>query len=269
MDETEYINLIDEFDKSLQIEEEKTIWEHILDVIEYKPENQKTYITGDQIKNCKTSWKGKSNQFEPRLLCKQDSEEKRPDIFKKYGLCILSVKNGTYLLTKQNIYIPLLKFFSPPKKIKKISDSLLLEIGNSETSMLDNLNYNGVLQEILEEEDIKGPFLGGRHRCNFKTIFEEEEIEIKGSQYETDGCYETKNQVCLVEVKSIPMESFNIRQLYYPFRSVHDVVKGKKKVTALFIFKDKNSLIHIHHYKWNNPLVMMDISLISYYCYTF
>jgi hypothetical protein len=261
--------MIDEFEKGMELKEkQKTIWEHILDSIEYKQGEEK-YITGDQIKECKSSWKGVKNQFEPRLLCKQDSEEKRPEIFKKYGINILSVKNGTYLLTKENIYIPLPKFFSPPEKVKKISDSLLLEIGDSETSMLDNLNYNGVLEKILGEGNIKGPFLGGRHRCSFKTTLGDKEIEIKGSQYETDGCYETDNQICLVEAKSIHVNSFNIRQLYYPFRSVYDKVKDKKKITALFVFKDKQSNIHIYHYKWLNPLIMSDIILENYYCFTF
>lgn len=262
--------MINEFEKGMDLtEKQKSIWEHILQEINYKPEDDKTYITSDQIKKCKSSWKGKDNQFEPRLLCKQDSEEKRPEIFKKYKICILSVKNGTYLLTKENIYLSLPKFNSPPKKIKIISDSLLLKIGDSETSMLDNLNYNGILEEILQEKGIKGPFLGGRHRCKFKTVLGNQEIEIDGSQYETDGCYETKEQICLVEAKSIPVESFNIRQLYFPFRSVYDVVKDKKKISALFVFKDKNSIIHIYNYKWNNPKSMMDIVLDSYYCYIF
>ena len=36
----------------------------------------------------------KTNEKEVRILCKQDTREERPDIFKKQGLFILPTKNG-------------------------------------------------------------------------------------------------------------------------------------------------------------------------------
>ena len=74
-------------------------WTHIFNFLSYDGVNEKI-ITSNDIKNAGKTWKGSKSQFEPRLLCKQDTLEKRPDIFKKNNLYILSVKNGEYLLTK-------------------------------------------------------------------------------------------------------------------------------------------------------------------------
>ena len=196
------------------------IWEHIIKCNNIDLTKNYQLISSELIKKSKTSWIGKQNQFEPRLLCKMDTSNLRPNIFK---ICIISIKNGIYALTKENIYIPLNKCSCVPKIIINTTDSLILEIGDSEISMLDKLYYNNIISNIIGEDIKYGPLLGGRHRCNFDTIIGSTNIKIEGSQYETDGCYETENFVCIIEAKSIECNDFNIRQLYL-------VVKTKKTI---------------------------------------
>ena len=242
------------------------IWDHIIKSCKIDLSKQKSLITANTIKECKKTWKGKENQFEPRLLCKMDTTNSRPQIFVDNNICILSIKNGTYALIKENIYVPLLTYICVPNKINNISDSLIISMGQSETSMLDKLQYNNILDDIIGEKIKFGPLLGGRHRCKFDTIIGSETVEICGSQYETDGCYETDNYVCIVEAKSIECEDFNIRQLYYPYREVYKQIGDKKQIICLFIYKSKN-IIHIYKYKWNNYKKMLDIQNIGYYQY--
>lgn len=245
------------------------IWSHIINTNQIDLNNHISLITADEIKNSKKNWTGKNNQFEPRLLCKMDTSNSRPNIFKYNNICILSIKNGTYALIKENIYIPLIKYNCVPNIIRKKNDSLILDIGQSETSMLDKLKYNDILDDIIGEKIKYGPLLGGRHRCNFNTNINYLNIEIQGSQYETDGCYETDNYICIVEAKPNECNDFNIRQLYYPFREVYKKIgdENKKKIICLFIYKDKQNIIHIYKYKWNNYQKMLDITNIGYYEY--
>jgi hypothetical protein len=243
------------------------IWEHIIQSTNIDINEYMSLITSKQIKDSKKTWTGKSNQFEPRLLCKMDSNYSRPKIFRANNIYMISIKNGTYALIKVNIYIPLVKYISVPNIINIKNDSLLVDIGDSETSMLDKLYYNHILSDIIGENIKYGPLLGGRHRCNFDTIIGSKNIKIQGSQYETDGCYETENYVCIVEAKSIECKDFNIRQLYYPFREVYKKVGDKKKIICLFIYKNKKNIIHIHKFKWNNYEKMLDIVNIGYYQY--
>jgi hypothetical protein len=247
------------------------IWTHIFEQIKYDLLEDKI-ITATEIKNAGKNWTGKSNQFEPRLLCKQDSEEDRPEIFKKNNLCIISIKNGDYLLTKNNIYFPLKYQNDTVWPITRISDSLILNIGNSESSLLDNLRYSGIFEtdDFLGEPILFGPLLSGRHRCSFHTKIGTKEISIEGSQYETDACYESQNKVLLIECKSKnKMESFNIRQLYYPYKVIFDKVAGKKQIIPLFINKNKDNTIHIWKFQFADANVMTSLEQIDYKVYKF
>lgn len=248
-------------------ESKNNIWKHILEVNNIDLTKQFSILTSQNIKDSKTTWMGEKNQFEPRLLCKQDFSNSRPKIFKDNNMCIISIENGKYALIKENIYIPLTKFNCVPNIISNQNDSLLLNLGNSETTMLDKLYYNKIFDDIIGEKINYGPLLGGRHRCSFETIIGSSTYKIHGSQYETDGCYETDNFVCIVEAKSIECTDFNIRQLYYPFREVYKHVDNRKKIICLFIYKDKNNIIHIYKFKWDNYLIMLDIKNIGYYQY--
>lgn len=245
-------------------------WYHILKELKY--DNQSEFvISSNQIKDCKKSWKNnKKSQFEPRLLCKQDSDDERPEIFKKYGLYIISIKNGLYLLTKYSIYQPLdytnndIIF-----KLNKNTHISVLSIGNSESSKIDNIRYTGLFEtfEYLGEKIIGEKLLSGRHRCTFNTKIKDKEISVQGSQYETDAVYESKNKILLIECKNDKKpDSFNIRQLYYPYRSIYDVIQSKKQIIPIFIYaepKDKK-IIHIWKYEFEDPLVMSSITQINY-----
>lgn len=261
---------------SSSIKDNITIWEHILESINFKfddTNHNNNTITSTQIKKAKETWKGKKNQFEPRILCKLDNDKCRPDIFKEYGLYIISIKNGTYLLIKNNIYIKLNKINDTDiQYIKKNNNSLILSIGDSETTLIDNLRYNGIFErnDFLGEKILYGPLLGGRHRCSFDTILNNEnKISIQGAQYETDGCYESENKILLIEAKSVECDDFNVRQLYFPYRTIYDKIKDKKEIIPLFIYKDKKNIIHIFKYIWNNPYKLTDVKCIDYYKFKF
>ena len=244
------------------------IWEHIISMNKIDLTKYIQVIHSSQIKKSRKTWNGKDNQFEPRLLCKMDTSFSRPKIFKENNISMFSLKNGVYALIKEDIYVHLNTYYIAPMKIEDKTNSLLLKIGNSESTMLDKLYYNHILNDIIGEKIIYGPFLIGRHRCNFDTIIGSTLIKIRGCQYETDGCYETNNYICIIEAKTVKCKDFNIRQLYFPFREVYKIIENKKKIICLFIYKDKkDNSIHIYKYKWNDYKRMLDIENIGYYKY--
>jgi len=243
------------------------IWEHIINVNNIDLTKYLQIITAKEIKESKETWNGKNNQFEPRLICKIDKIENNPKIFNENNISVLSIKNGNYLLIKENIYKNLEKEECNIIDFNKTNNSVLLNIGNSESNLLDNMLYNGIIEDIIGEPVKYGPLMGGRHYCDFNTIIGNENIHIKGSQYETDACYETDNYICICEAKNTNCNNFNIRQLYYPFREVYKIEKNKE-IICLFIYKDKDKIINVHKYKWNNPKNMLDIIQINYYRYS-
>ena len=97
--------------------ETKCIWEHIININNIDLTKYLSILSSVNIKKCKNTWKGKQNQFEPRLLCKMDTSKSRPKIFIDNNIYILSIKNGIYGLIKENIYIPLIKYCCVPNII--------------------------------------------------------------------------------------------------------------------------------------------------------
>ena len=244
-------------------------WVHICNKLKYTGESEIT-ITAKQIKECGKSWNGNANQFEPRLLCYHTSADSRPNFFKEKGLYLIPVKNGSYLVTKTSVYHHISYDDIEPIIINRDISSSLLSLGGSEISMIGNLRYAAVFErpEILGEPITHGPLMGGRHRITTKFTHGGKEIDIVGVQYETDSAYESKNKILLCEGKSEHSSSFNIRQLYFPYREVLRVTGGKKEVICLFIHNFKG-LIHIWKYKFTDVNRMDSITLDGHYVYKF
>jgi len=249
-------------------------WTHILKSVDYKNEDN-FVITADQIKVSGKSWTGSASQFEPRLLCYQTSCASRPTVFKEKGIYIFPVKNGTYILTKHNIYMPLVYEEKPPILINRDLTSAILNIGGSETSLIDNLRYSGVFErpEILGEKITHGPLLNGRHRISLDDMrlsSSSPAISVSGVQYETDSCFESAGKILIIEGKSSskPIDSFNIRQLYFPYREALRISAGKKTISCLFI-NELGGLIRIWKYAFQESDRLDSIILTGYYIYKF
>ena len=230
-------------------------------------------ITAKQMKDCRLTWTGKPNQFEPRLLAKMDCLEKTPDVFRFYGINIISSTNSSYLLTSSNIYEKL--EYNKDVDVKPIyrnKSSVILSIGDSESSFIDNLRYSGLFESetYLNEPITHGPLLSGRHRCSFNTKIQDTTITTQGVQFETDGCYESEHKILLIEAKSMAVNNFNIRQLYFPYRTLYEETKGKKEIISIFISKDKKTgIFHIWNFIFENALVMSSIKCVGYNKYKF
>ena len=253
---------------------DNSVWEHLFseyNIIETinSSENNTFNITSNQIKEARNTYTGRQNQFEPRLLTKYDTSSSRPKIFIDNDLYILAVKNGTYRIMKNSNYIKLPNISQVPKKYPRICNSILLNLGNSESKILDNLMCNKVFDEIIGEPVICGPVYGGRHRASFSTLIGDNEITLSGVQFENDGVYETANYVVVSEVKNKVVEDFNIRQIYLSARTIYDRMVDicDKKILGLFIYKCKKNYIHIFKYEWVDINKMMDIKFVEKYTY--
>jgi hypothetical protein len=245
-------------------------WKHILNTLGHDMKSNRI-ILNTEIKEAKESWieKGKKSQFEPRLLCKQDFKEERPNIFQQNQLSLLAIENGKYLLTKTNIYFDL-KFQNVPViQVEKNKNCLLLQHGDSESMLIDNIRYAGIFErnEFLGEPIEFGPLMRGRHRCSFDMKLEEEQISVKGVQIETDACYISKNKILLIECKKgNSIGSFNIRQLYYPYRYIKNIYGEQKEVVPIFVYGDKKN-IYIWKFKFEDVNDLNSIVQQNFYKY--
>ncbi len=242
-------------------------WLHILECVKYNSED--ITIRADDIKKAKETWTGGANQFEPRLLTYYSSSIDRPLSLRNKNLYILPIENGTYVLMRNNIYYSLKYEHDSAIPVQKDKSSLILNIGDSEMSALDNLRYSGVFErpEILGNAITHGPLLGGRHRTHtFSFQLGTSSFNVKGVQFEIDACYETSTQVLIIECKhgKKPLDSFNIRQLYYPYRVIMNKVGTSKKIICGFIHM-LNNVAHIWLFEFSELERMDSIRQIGYY----
>jgi hypothetical protein len=149
----------------------------------------------------------------------------------------------------------------------------MLNIGDSETTLIDNLRYSGVFErpEILGEKITHGPLLNGRHRISLDEMkLGSGTVSIQGVQYETDSCFESAGKILIIEGKSLAkqIDSFNIRQLYFPYYEAWRLSREQKEIVCLFIH-ELCGLIRVWKYTFSDPNRIDSIKLLGCYTYKF
>lgn len=217
-----------------------SVWRHILlhnNIIDLHKIAHPIALAASTIRQSQLTWGGPQHQFEPRILCKHDCREDRPDLLAKHDLSIISISMREYMIVPTSgIFIDLPMAAAKPIKIAKNKNSLVLQMGKSETTIIDNLRHAGVLDQYLGEPILFDNLLGSRHRCTFDAQIDGMPVCVRGAQYEADAVFESQNKILLIEAKQRKnITNFNVRQLYYPFRAILDATNAQKEILCLFI----------------------------------
>lgn len=184
----------------------------------------------------------RTSQKEVRILCKQDSRKSRPEIFKKHGLFILPVKNGTFAIIKGEGYVDIPEIES---KIRRYRSKLAFhldtsEVGNSEMQHLDYAYATSLIRNFIGDPSLLLT-VRGRKRASEQFSFQagkhNNTLDVKGVQVEVDAGYEGRNRVVLVEAKNSTTGDVIIRQLYYPLRQWR---RHTRKPIELLFFEKRN-----------------------------
>jgi hypothetical protein len=211
-------------------------WDKIFEVYqlhEFDFSKNTFYITAKQVQAA-------TNNQEPRLLCKHDSREDRPNVFQERGLFILPIKNGEYVVLKGEGYVDI-----PPiedetnvykSKLKFALDTA--KVGHSEMQHLDFAYASSLVRTFMEDESLVLTIRGKKRTPEFSFKVDRNAVEVKGVQTEVDAGYEGKEQVVLIEAKAIKRTNTIIRQMFYPFRQ-WQLHTSKPIVTLFFEKSDK------------------------------
>ncbi len=218
-------------------------------------------ISAKMIKTATAHFKN-TNEKEVRILCKQDSRESRPNIFKEHNLFILPVKNGLYNIIRGEGYIDIPKIKTATKKYNSSLDFTLdtAQIGSSEMQHLDFAYASSLIRTFLDDPTLVLTIRGRKYTPPFSFKVGKQTIETKSIQTEVDAGYEGKNQVVLIEAKNSKTDNNIIRQLYYPFRQWSSYTN--KKVIILF-FEKRDNLYLLWHFKFTNKNDYNSIKLVN------
>lgn len=193
-------------------------------------------LTADQIKEACQNFT-KTADKEPRLLCKQDERNSRPQVFKDKGLFILPKHNGSYYIVKGEGYVDVPDIVTPIEDYHKKLDFDLLSsaIGDSEMQHLDYAYANSLIRTFMNDDSLVLTIRGRKYTHRFTCRVNNFNLEIYGVQTEVDAGYEGRSNIVLIEAKNAAHTDTIIRQLYFPFRQWQD--QTGKNVYPLFFEK--------------------------------
>ena len=208
-------------------------------------------ISADQIKVACQDFK-RTSEKEPRILCKQDSRESRPQVFRDKGLFILPVRNGSYIIVKGEGYVDVPPITSPLRDYQSDFpfDLETSQVGNSEMQHLDRAYALSLIRHFTEDDSLVLTIRGRKYTHQFDFVTGEFLIHVQSVQTEVDGGYEGANQVVLVEAKSGNAGNTIIRQLYYPFRQWQNYTT--KPVSTLFFQRTSDNEYHIWQFGFDD-----------------
>ncbi|MGI9012272.1 MAG: type II restriction enzyme [Nitrososphaeraceae archaeon] len=202
-------------------------WELIIEQLKIDVSKPVNFVTANQVKSI--------TQEEPRLMAKMDRYENLPQMFKENNLFLLPISRKEYAIIKGNGY----------HKLEPIDKKLEIHLTSkpfpesaigieSESVFLDYANSCGLLEKLCQTNNLILTFRGRRTtpKFSFKVNSLSNTINIENAQIEIDCTFETLDQIIIFEAKIGNPDSFNIRQLYYPFRTFY----GKKKPIRNFFF---------------------------------
>jgi hypothetical protein len=239
-------------------------WEKVFkdyNITEHDFDKEPFYIKATEIK---TSCKGfvQGGITEPRILCKHDSRESRPEIFKEMGLFMLAVKNGEYAILKGEGYVDIPDIESTPEEHESILNFALETalIGNSEMQHVDFAYASSIIRTFTKDPSLVLTIRGRKYTPEFSFKVGHYEITTKSVQTEVDAGYEGENSVVLVEAKNSKTNNEIIRQLYYPYRKWQE--HTKKEVTTIF-FEKRGNLYYVWQFGFEDMHDYNSIKLLK------
>ena len=219
-------------------------------------------ITAQMIKRACQRFR-ETNQKEVRILCKQDTRNSRPKVFKDEGLFLLPIHNGEYAIVKGEGYVDIPEITSDPVVYHSALDFKLesSEVGNSEMQHVDFAYASSLVRTFVGDPSLLLTIRGRKYTPQFSLKVGNHHIDVNGVQTEVDAGYEGRNQIVLIEAKNTAVSDTIIRQLYYPYRQWKS--QTSKDVSLLFFEKDDEEIYNIWQFGFRDEEDYNSIYLIK------
>lgn len=222
-------------------------------------------LTAKQIKAACQDFKNTAEK-EVRILCKQDSREDRPQIFKDKNLFILPKHNGYYYIVKGEGYVDIPDIVTPILTYNSKLDFELKSssIGDSEMQHLDYAYANSLIRTFMGDPSLVLTIRGRKYTPPFSFVTNGITLSTESVQTEVDAGYEGRESIVLIEAKNANTSNTIIRQLYYPYRQWKEATG--KSVYPVFFEKrlvDGEEIYYIWQYEFTNPVDYNSIRLVK------
>ncbi len=201
---------------------------------------------------------------EPRLLTKVDSRETQPEFLTENGLGILPLSRSRFLIAHINTFADVPKELGVAPVQVTVPELVGLTSGpKSETTSVLRALHSGALNHFLGEE-LQITTFGrmGTGTFQFGVDGIPHPVEVNGAQIEIDAGLECGRSLCLVEAKNRIPDTFNLRQIYYPYRTWGNLSKRTHEIRNVFMGVEGDELLLLE-YAFEDPKVMTSSKVIK------
>ena len=191
--------------------------------------------------------------METRKMVSMDTESKNVPIFRDRGLFVLPVSIKKVAIVKGKGYQKLDPIESPLQTHK--TDFLFPEYLRTTHGEAPFINYAyacGLFGTFTGRRGLRMAFQGKKRTSFTFRVNSLPSLRVEGAQIEVDNSYSDGETFYLCEGKYTLPKSFNIRQLYYPFRTFVPLVKPKPVKNLFFAYEPEGSEFHFWEYRFSD-----------------
>ena len=216
-----------------------------------------------------TSAEFKSLHFEPRLLTKVDHSHQVPSVMQDHELSMLTLPNSSWRIGSFEVFAKLPTWTLPDETVTHKSlpqwlQSLTKDGITGEGALVNAADVSGILTDFCGE-DLVATITGKGRSGTFDFHLNNKHsgttsIQVRSAQIEVDAGFEGPEALYLFEAKKHLSLDFNVRQLYYPFRTWDGRVT--KPVRPIFITL-ANDVFDLTEFSFPDPQNLSSISIVS------
>jgi hypothetical protein len=233
----------------------KEKWSDVISKLNLDLNNPVNYVSAEQIKQI--------SHEEPRLMAKMDRYEQLPKIFKDNNVVLFPISRKGYAIVKGKGYHELEEITE--KYVTHVTEYPMpqsIADFESEQVFLNRAYSTGLAERFAKLSGLSAPLQIRIDTPTFNFKLGKSTISVDRAQIEIDAVTENPDILITIEAKIGVPATFNIRQIYYPFRTF--IQKKKKVRNLLFCFEPIKSLYMFWEYEFNPYDKLDDIRLVQH-----
>lgn len=220
-----------------------------------------------QINRVKVADVGEISKRDPRHMAKINEQKDLPIVFKAAGAFVVPISNTEWAIVRGKGFHTVER----PAEVVNFHSRLpfipaALRAGISESQRIDYALSSGLVGQAVGHETLWPGFRSRKFSPQFSFHIDgSEELVASGVQVDFDACYETAHEMIHIEAKTgrtLP-SSFNIRQLYFPYRCLREWVPEKQTREFLFFYSQSMDTYHFWEYTFNDANDYESIALME------
>jgi hypothetical protein len=235
--------------------QKKEKWSDIIFALNLDLSQPVNYVTAEQIKRI--------SHEEPRLMAKMDRYEQLPKIFRDNNVVLFPISRRGYAIVKGKGYHELEEITARPSThVTEYPLPQSIAEFESEQVFLNRAYSTGLVERFAKLSGLSAPLQIRIDTPPFNFRLDKSIISVDKAQIEIDAVTESPDTLITIEAKIGVPATFNIRQVYYPFRTFFQ--KKKKVRNLLFCFEPIKSVYMFWEYEFNPYDKLNAISLVQH-----